>query len=516
MSKSSGIPGSSDTSKTKANGQLTSELAAARRRITELEASAAKRDQAESEREAALAALEELRVSEARYRSVVENVGIGLTLIDLDHRVVMANATQGQIFLKPPSELAGKYCFEEFEKRDAICPHCPGVQAIATGQPAMAEATGVRDDGSVRFGLIQAFPVLGDEGEPIGFIELVEDITEQKLAEERQQESEERFRLLVEHAADAFFLHDADGGILDVNRRACESLGYTREELLDLSLQDFDHSFSPADLAQWEHLVPGKPRTIERVHARRDGTTFPVEVQLGVIESGQRRLFLALVRDITRRKQAEEILARRAMQLQTGAEVSQAASSIVDPSELMTRVVDLIRERFDLYYVGLFLIDRSGLEPGKWAVLRAGTGEAGQQMQKQRYKLRIGSRSMIGQCIASGESGIALDVGDAAVRFANPLLPYTHSELALPLISRGEAIGALTIQSSQEAAFSEEDIAALEIMAGQIANSIENARLYRDTQAALEELQAAHRRYIRREWGRYLEEPSSRDKKEDD
>jgi GAF domain-containing protein len=121
---------------------------------------------------------------------------------------------------------------------------------------------------------------------------------------------------------------------------------------------------------------------------------------------------------------------------------------------------------------------------------------------------------MIGWCIANKQPRIALDVGEEAVRFENPLLPETRSELALPLISRGEAIGALTIQSSQEAAFSEEDIAVLQTMAGQIANSIENARLYRQTQAALEELENTHRWYLRQEWSRYLGR-SSPGKKED-
>jgi len=433
--------------------------------------------------------------------------------------VIVANAAQGQIFHKPASELAGKHCFEEFEKRDAICPHCPGVQAIATGQPAMVETTGTRDDGSVNFARIQAFPVLNAEGEPLGFIEMVEDITERRLAEKRQRESEKRFRLLVEHAADAFFLHDADTRILDVNRRACESLGYTREELLSLSVQDFDHAFSSSAVDNWQRLVPGEPETVERVHVRKDGTTFPVEVRLGVIELGERRLYLALVRDVTERKQAEEMLARRAMQLQTGAEISRAAGSIVDPKELMAKVVDLIRERFGLYYVGLFLVDQTltlRSQLGEWAHLHAATGEAGQTMLKQRYKLRIGSNAMIGQCIANGEPCIALDVGQETMRIANPLLPETRSELALPLISHGEVIGALTIQSSQEAAFSEADIAALEIMAGQIANSIENARLYQETQAALEELKTVHGRYIRQQWSHYLGESSSQDRKEDD
>lgn len=489
--------------------ELGSELAAARQRIAELVASAAERTES----------LEALRASEARYRSVFEAIGIGLTLIGLDHRVILANDRQGQIFHKAAAELADKYCFEEFEKRDAVCPHCPGVQAIATGQPAMAETSGVRDDGSVNFARIQAFPVLSAEGVPIGFIEMVEDITEQKLAEEGRRESEERFRLLVEHAADAFFLHDAEAKILDVNRRACESLGYTREELLGLSVRDFDPAFDFDGLAHWAEMLPGEPETVERVHVRKDGTSFPVEVRLGVIESGERRLFLALVRDITERKQAEAMLARRAVQLQTGAEVSHAASSIIDPDELMRQVVNLIRERFDLYYVGLFLVDQSlrlHSEPGEWAYLRAGTGEAGQTMLRQNYRLKLAGNSMVGQCIAEAEARIALDTGREAVRFANPLLPDTRSELALPLISRGEAIGALTIQSTQEAAFSHEDIAVLEIMAGQIANSIENAHLYKESQAALEELQATHRRYLQREWSRYLGGAASRGKKKEE
>jgi sigma-B regulation protein RsbU (phosphoserine phosphatase) len=88
-------------------------------------------------------------------------------------------------------------------------------------------------------------------------------------------------------------------------------------------------------------------------------------------------------------------------------------------------------------------------------------------------------------------------------------MPETRSELALPLISRGEAIGALTIQSSREAAFSEGDIAVLQTLAGQIANAIENTRLYKQTQAALEELEATHRLHVREAWGSYIRRHSS-------
>jgi GAF domain-containing protein len=179
-----------------------------------------------------------------------------------------------------------------------------------------------------------------------------------------------------------------------------------------------------------------------------------------------------------------------AVRLQTAAEVSHAASSILDPDELIQQVVNLVQDRFDLYYAGLFLVEDEGTEDkpgGAWAVLRAATGEAGRQMLAQGHRLEVGGESMIGWCVANKQARIALDVGEDAVRFENPLLPKTRSELALPLVSRGQAIGALTIQSAQEAAFSDEDIAVLQTMADQLANTIANARLFEQAQAHTEE-----------------------------
>lgn len=103
------------------------------------------------------------------------------------------------------------------------------------------------------------------------------------------------------------------------------------------------------------------------------------------------------------------------------------------------------------------------------------------------HKLRIGNTSMIGWCIANQKARIALDVGQEAVRFDNPLLPRTRSELALPLISRGEVIGALSIQSDQEAAFTEEDIVSFQTMADHLANAIQNAQLYDQLQKELKQ-----------------------------
>ncbi len=182
---------------------------------------------------------------------------------------------------------------------------------------------------------------------------------------------------------------------------------------------------------------------------------------------------------------------RRALQLQAAAEVSRATGSILNPDELIRQVVELTRERFGLYYVGLYLIEHNDSAPaevGKWAVLRAGTGEPGQLMVERGRKIEVNGDSMVGWCIAHRQSRLAEDVSEEAALLKNPLLPGTRSKLALPLISRGQAIGAMTFQSSQPADFTEDDITILQTMADQLANAIENARLFSELKLAQEAL----------------------------
>jgi signal transduction histidine kinase len=200
--------------------------------------------------------------------------------------------------------------------------------------------------------------------------------------------------------------------------------------------------------------------------------------------SGEPVLF-GVSRDITERRKAEAERERllvdlmyRGTQLITAAEISTSASTMLDPEQLIGETVDLIQERFRFYYVGLFLKD----EAGEYAVLQAGTGQAGREMVAAGHKLEVGGESMIGRCVANAQTRIALDVGEEAVRFNNPYLPKTRSEMALPLISRGECIGALTVQSTEEAAFSVDDVAALQSMADQLAIALTNARLYDQVQ----------------------------------
>jgi PAS domain S-box-containing protein len=204
-------------------------------------------------------------------------------------------------------------------------------------------------------------------------------------------------------------------------------------------------------------------------------------------------------RDITASKRTAQSLERRSVQLLASAEIARAAASILDPRELIKQIVQQVRAAFDLYYVGLFLTNPAN----QFAILQAGTGEAGEKMLASGWKLPIDQQSMIGRCIATGQADIQLDVEKAPARQRNPYLPDTRSEMALPLASRGQVLGALTIQSTQPAAFSEEDVAILQTMSAQVATAIANAQLFEQTQAALQALESTQRRYQLQAWSEY-------------
>jgi K+-sensing histidine kinase KdpD len=181
--------------------------------------------------------------------------------------------------------------------------------------------------------------------------------------------------------------------------------------------------------------------------------------------------------------------ARRAHLLHIGAVVSRYITSILDLDNLLSSTVDIICDVYDFYYAGIFLIDDTPDENGKrWAVLKAGRGEAGRELIRRGHKLEVGGNSMIGAATGLNEARISLDVDTEVVWYPNPVLPKTRSEMALPLIIKGKAIGALTVQSEEEMAFSEEDISALQTMADQLAVAINNARLLIDLEKATQEL----------------------------
>ncbi|NIJ45456.1 PAS domain S-box-containing protein [Wenyingzhuangia heitensis] len=147
-------------------------------------------------------------------------------------------------------------------------------------------------------------------GKPKRAIGTHTDITYQKTAEIALRESEQKFKNFMYNAPDAMYVHDITGNICNTNVKATQDLGYTKKEIKSLTVFDIDAKSNKSDkdlvINTWKQLETNKRISISSFHIRKDGSTFPVEIQLSAFFNKGEKMFLAFVRDLTNRKKTEE------------------------------------------------------------------------------------------------------------------------------------------------------------------------------------------------------------------
>ena len=193
-------------------------------------------------------------------------------------------------------------------------------------------------------------------------------------------------------------------------------------------------------------------------------------------------------------------LQRRAAQLLTAGEIAREISSETELGALLNNSIYLIQKQFGFYHASIFLVDAQR----EYAVLQASTGEAGRQMLERNHRLKVGEQGLVGYATSTGLSRVASDVGEDAVHFQNPLLPYTRSEAALPLRVGEQIIGALDVQSMVSDAFTDEDMNVLQTIADQLAVAIEKTRLLEEFKNTVKRLDESSQQATRRDWQFHL------------
>jgi GAF domain-containing protein len=204
------------------------------------------------------------------------------------------------------------------------------------------------------------------------------------------------------------------------------------------------------------------------------------------------------------RNNLENKVQERTLQLRKINEVGRSVTAILDPDELLPRAVHLIENEFECYYTAFYFLDITG----QWAEIREASGEAGRVLKENKHRLDLDGKSTIAKAIRTKTGQIALDTSSDQMRFDNPLLPYTHSQIALPLIVGDTILGALEMHSTKENAFSPQDVDAYQNMANGIAIAIENSRLFQESRQSLLEMNATQRQYLQSAWQSL---PSDRD-----
>jgi GAF domain-containing protein/HAMP domain-containing protein len=202
-----------------------------------------------------------------------------------------------------------------------------------------------------------------------------------------------------------------------------------------------------------------------------------------------------LVNDMSQR------LEDRTRDVRVTQDISRAAIAERNLQVLINTVVNLITESFpNIYHAQIFLIDSDKT----FAVLRASTGQVGQELLKRGHRLAVGSVSVIGQVTEQGQVVIARDISASNVHRQNEFLRETQAELAIPLTLGTQIIGALDVQSKQRDSFTPEQITALQTLADQVTIAIENARLFEESQRLLSSLEVEKATRSRRAWQDYF------------
>ncbi|MFN2150939.1 MAG: GAF domain-containing protein, partial [Anaerolineales bacterium] len=179
---------------------------------------------------------------------------------------------------------------------------------------------------------------------------------------------------------------------------------------------------------------------------------------------------------------------RRSRQLQTVADVSTATSTILDTTELLQQVVDLTKEQFGLYHTHIYLLN----EAGDALDLVAGAGETGRKMVAEGWQIPLNrEQSLVARAARTRQGEVVNDVKADPHWFANPNLPETRSEMAVPLLVGERVLGVLDVQSAELNHFSDDDVRIQTTLAAQVAVTLENARLFEQTNQARREADQA-------------------------
>ena len=295
------------TKKTKT--QLLEEIQRLHQRIHELEMSL------KVHQEECIRRVEILETSHDYLQAIIDNIGDPVLVIDPKYHVVLANKKVKELAGGIDPVKTGLFCYQVSHHSDKPCTgkkeSCPLKKILKTKSSVTMIHTHYDSAGNKMLVEIIATPILDKKGGVLHIIEVCRDITERKKMEEALRESEIRYRSLFEQSGDAIFLLQANGPeagkILSANKVACRMHGYTKKELLNLSIFSLHTQESAAKaLKRLKRIVNGETLRFEVMHKRKDGTVFPVEVSAALMKIGGKKLILAIDRNISKRRRAEE------------------------------------------------------------------------------------------------------------------------------------------------------------------------------------------------------------------
>jgi PAS domain S-box-containing protein len=352
-------------------------------------------------------------------------------------------------------------------------------------------------DGQYVWILARGKAMRNPDGSPYRMAGSHTDITGRKEAEEAVRNAQEQYSLAVQGSNDGIWDWDIAKESIYYSPRWKSMLGYEEHELTRGFLE-WEERIHPEDRnravnALDDYLAQKTPEyDVELRLKHKAGHWVWIRDRGKAIRrpDGTAYRMAGAHTDITERKQAEALIAQRANQLETVADVSTAASTVLNPDALLQQVVNLTKSRFNLYHAHIYLLD----ENWNTLLLASGAGEIGSQMVAEGRAIDMNAeQSLVARSARERQPVIVNDVRNEAGFLPNVLLPNTRSEMALPMIVGETVIGVFDVQADTPNAFSKEDASIYTTLASQVAVALQNARLYQEQAATVTQLRELDR-----------------------
>jgi PAS domain S-box-containing protein/putative nucleotidyltransferase with HDIG domain len=414
---------------------------------------------------------EKLRESEARFKELWDNAPVAYHTLDIKGIITSVNQTEAKMLGYTKEEMIGKFIFEFISPEQREEAQKRYQQKISGHYTPKAEnRIYVKNDGSKIYVLIDDVLERDENGKVIGIWTTMVDVTRDKEIAVALRISEERYRDLVEKAGIAIAIEDKKENLKFANKRYAEIFGYSMEEMKKQSIQSLVH---PDDVERVMGYHTGRlqgkkvPSRYEFRGIRKDGAIIHIEVDANARREGENLIETrSYLRDITERKQAEEILQKQNAQLDLIRHIQSEIPMNTDMETILVRAAESIGKSFGYYKISVNLYDRETKE----IEYLTGWNKTGLPIPRgHRQKLGQG---LIGKAGLLKQTIVANDVSKEP-DYISFHLPETKAEIIIPLLVQNQLLGVLDVQATQVGAFSKEDVSVLQAVANYIAYIID-------------------------------------------
>ncbi len=448
------------------------------------------------------------------YQALLQSVTNYVIAVNRNYQVIMAN----DLFINKLGARSEGFCYKAWKNRDDKCDDCLVEKSFRDGRVHQNEEAIVLKDGRIAQMLIKSTPVKDDQGKIVYVLETATDITEkkrlqqelkkvkgnlEKIIDERLnhlQKSEEKYRTIFERSRDALILTDSNGKIMEINRAGVEILGYRNKEDL-LGLTSVKELFKdPEEFYQFQKQAFGEG-VVTEFEVRLVGgesRSFDALITSNVILDLIGRIIgdVIIIRDITKRKKAQQQVEMRNTRLAILNAISMTISNSLDLNEVLNSTIDKIRELLESDSVRIYLLD------GKRNVLNlaAHKGLSSEFISKSHIRHREVGTGFLGQAVLACETMVVDNIEASEDPYADLLVKEgLHSTAYIPLVSKGQPLGVMVVSSYSGFKFSANYVDFLTAIGNQIGVAVDNANLYENLKRAYQKLKEAQEQVIRTE-----------------